>query len=107
MQDVNSIQQFQKLKHTLEEEDKLIRDTENSIKKKEVERKRFKDIHDKIEADLKKAKENFEKVDRELKELVNKKNIMIHGRNNLQNEFKNIERTLEDLKKKGSVPLKF
>ncbi len=107
MQDVNSIQQFEKLKRSLEDEDKLIRDIDNDIKKKEVEHKKVKDMHDKMEVELKKVKDNLDKVDREMLEIHKRKDTMIHQRVTLQNEFKNLERTLEDLKRRGSSPLKF
>ena len=93
MQEVNSIQQFQKLKHILEEEEKSIKDTESKIRTKSFEHKR--------------ARDAFEKIDMEMKELENHRNDLIHRRGNLENELKTMQRDIENINKRsGNSPMK-
>ena len=92
MTDVNSIRDFENLKRSLEAEDRLIKDVENDIRRKE--------------ADHKKAKDAFERVDRELSDLNKKKQELVHRRTTLELEVKNLQRSLDDLKRRGNIPLK-
>ncbi len=89
MQDVNSTQQFDKLTHTLEEEEREIKDIENVLRRKESDHHR--------------AKEIFEKVDKEMKDLEQKRDNLLLLRTNLQNEFKNLQRNIETMNKRGGI----
>ena len=92
MQDVNSINQFNNLKHTLETEDRQIKDIESKIRVKEVDHRRAKEVLDKVEG--------------EIKALQSQKDNLIHRRSQLEMEIKNLQRGLEESKKHGSSQLK-
>ena len=92
MQNVNSTSQFENLKRTLLEEDRQIKETEDKIRRKML--------------DHKKAKEVFDKVDREVKELETEKNELIHRRTTLQAEFKNMEKEIHEMNRRGGIDLK-
>lgn len=92
MQDVNSIQQFEKLKHTLEEESKQIKKLEDDMRRKE--------------GDYKRAKETFEKLDREMEVLKKAKQDLVLRRGVLENEFRVIQKQIEDMNKRAKMTLK-
>lgn len=93
MQNVSSDISFNNLKHSLETEDKQIRDIDNKIRLKEIDHHR--------------AREAFDKIDREIQELHREKDILVHRRTQLETEIKSLQRSLDDLKRKGSSPLRF
>jgi septal ring factor EnvC (AmiA/AmiB activator) len=88
MQDVNSIQQFANLQSTLEQEDKDIKNIENNISRKENDHRR--------------AKAVFDKIDKEIQEMHAKKAELIERRTNLEGKIKNMQRSLDELKRHSS-----
>ena len=88
MSDVNSILQFENLKHTLEQEDRDIRNIESDIRRKESEHKKAKDL--------------FDKIDKEMQEMHAKKAELIQRRTKLEGDIKNMQRSLDDLKRHSS-----
>ena len=92
MQDVNSINQFNNLKHTLETEDRQIKDIESKIRVKEVDHRRAKEVLDKVEG--------------EIKALQSQKDNIIHRRSQLEIEIRNMQRSLDESKKHGGSQLK-
>ena len=86
MQNVNSTQQFQKLKATIEQEEMEIKSLEDRIHRKQYEHKHAKDV--------------FDKIDKEMKELENQKNILMNHRASLHREFTTLQKDIEVMNKR-------
>jgi chromosome segregation ATPase len=92
MENVNSVQQFQRLKLTIEQEERDIKSLEENIRRKGFEHRH--------------AKEAFEKIDKEMKELENKKNQLVSHRTSLHVEFSNMQREIESLNRRSGITIK-
>ena len=92
MQNVNSTQQFERLKHTIEDEDRQVKIIEDKIRRRETEHRR--------------AREVFEKIDKEMKELEIEKNEIQNRRANLHREFLILQREIEEGNKRNKIQVK-